>query len=211
MKQEDSGAQKETAHPLAFQYLTGNWETMDVIDEGVFSYPDYDFIDRHWEAKRAPLKPENLNKQLAGTDFSFEFGSRDWSLLKKGKQVATGQTLDYFLTDKKHLIACTLNASSFPACWIDGKWKEVNTYQAFPKIFDGKVYALSSSDEMLHELLQGEQTIYAFSAYFPTAEPLLALEVNTEGWWILYRDIVLEPAAIKYHLIHNGENISQKG
>lgn len=211
MKQEDSGVQKETTHPLAFQYLTGNWEKMDTIDEGIFSYPDYDFIDRHWEAKRAPLKPENLNKQLAGTDFSFEFGSRDWSLLKKGKQVATGQTLDYFLTDKKHLIACMLNASSFPACWINGKWKEVNTYQAFPKIFDGKVYALSSSDTMLHELLQGEQAIYAFSGYFPTAEPLLALEVNAEGWWILYRDIVLEPAAIKYHLIHNGENISQKG
>ena len=65
MQQEDSGVQKEVAHSLAFQYLTGNWETMDAIDEGVFSYPDYDFIDRHWEAKIAPLKPENLNKQLA--------------------------------------------------------------------------------------------------------------------------------------------------
>lgn len=38
---------------------------MDEIDEGVFSYPDDDFIDRHWEAKTAHLKPENLTKQLA--------------------------------------------------------------------------------------------------------------------------------------------------
>lgn len=65
MQHEDLGVQKEVAHSLAFQYLTGNWQTMDEIDEGVFSYPDDDFIDRHWEAKTASLKPENLNKQLA--------------------------------------------------------------------------------------------------------------------------------------------------
>lgn len=124
--------------------------------------------------------------------------------------VATGQNLDYFLTDKKHVIACTLYASNFPACWIDGKWKEADTYQAFPKIFNGEVYALTSSDEMVHQLFQGDDLIYSFYAEVPTAEALLALEVNAQGWWILYRNMVVEPAGIKYHLIHNGENLSQK-
>lgn len=65
MQQENSEVQKQLSYVLDFQYLTGNWQTMDEIDEGVFSYPDDDFIDRHWKAKIAPLKPENLNKQLA--------------------------------------------------------------------------------------------------------------------------------------------------
>lgn len=65
MQQENSEVQKQLSYVLDFQYLTGNWQTMDAIDEGVFSYPDYYFIDRHWEVKTAHLKPENLNKQLA--------------------------------------------------------------------------------------------------------------------------------------------------
>lgn len=112
--------------------------------------------------------------------------------------------------DEKHLIACEWDSRIVPACWIDGKWKEADTYEAFPKIFNGEVYALTSSDEMVHQLFQGDDLIYSFYAEVPTAEALLALEVNAQGWWILYRNMVVEPAGIKYHLIHNGENISQK-
>lgn len=210
MKQEGSEVQKQLSYVLDFQYLTGNWQTMDEIDEGVFSYPDDDFIDRHWEAKIAPLKPENLNKQLAWTDFSFEFGSGGWSLLKKGKLVATGQNLNYFLHDEKHLIACEWDSRIVPVCWIDGEWKEVYTLDAFPKMFNGEVYALISSWESEHSLFQGDRLLYPFKAFFAWDQPLLALEVNAEGWWILYRTMLNEAPWVVYHLIHNGENLSQK-
>lgn len=194
---------------LSFNYLTGNWKTLEELSSEERK-DDPALMENYWEQKETEQTGENLNQQLAGTEYSFHFWSELWELYHKEKLVATGKSLDYFLTDKKHVIVCTWNMMVYPECFIDNQWKPTYTIQAFPKIFDNQVYAIVSSGERSHQLFQWEQLLYSFEAFFPTDVPLLGLEVDENGWRLWYRTIPSEHDGIQHHLIHNGENLNQE-
>lgn len=73
MQQENSEFQKEVAHSLAFQYLTGNWENMTTLGLRNVAYPDADFLASYEEKNRKQKDIAFLNSQLLETDFSFQF------------------------------------------------------------------------------------------------------------------------------------------
>lgn len=192
---------------LEFEFLTWAWKDLGESEDNL-SWKLSSLSKDTNEEESSVF--ETIPSQLVGSDYSFHTGEKYWSLYKKDQLLATGTSLDYFLTDKKHLIACTWKGLVYPECFVDDHWEWVYTTTAFPKIFNGKVYHLVTSGERSHTFFEDQTLLFDFEAFGVVSEPLLWLEITQSWSWILYRDHPIWTELFRNELLHNGKNLNKE-
>lgn len=171
-----------------------------------------EYWDKKHEKKKELLNFSNLRDEFQQFQYLLTGNEHARKLEKDWVVIATWTEIIAFEKNDKDFVLCRDN-NGFIHCQNWEKALNIGyNSEVLPRFFNGALWSVQLIDE--HEdtygVFKDQELLYQFQATFITFDPILAFEVNENGWWLSYSKSFYGEERMQDLIIHNGENLNEK-